>query len=198
MGWAITCRTTMSTPASQDPDPVPHSLGGRYPPAGRPGQLRVAGYFSDGSEPRAGPGDGTGDQPSQKTEAVIGPYELHDFYVYYTTRLGYAPPKVAFLAYCAWRDRTLGIGPTSRRPTGMRTALARLSTGCVYSPGVSSRSASLSGPVCPMPRRWAREARSPRAGITGPPATLRQPPGWSRCSAFQTTSNALPPCGRGF
>ena len=61
--------------------------------------------------PELVPGDGTGDQPSQKTEAVIGPYELHDFYVYYTTRLGYAPPKVAFLAYCAWRDRTLGRWP---------------------------------------------------------------------------------------
>ena len=61
--------------------------------------------------PELVPGDGTGDQPSQKTEAVIGPYELHDFYVYYTTRLGYAPPKVAFLAYCAWHDRTLGRWP---------------------------------------------------------------------------------------
>jgi NAD+ synthase (glutamine-hydrolysing) len=61
--------------------------------------------------PELVPGDATGDQPSQKTEAVIGPYELHDFYVYYTTRLGYAPPKVAFLAYCAWRDRTLGHWP---------------------------------------------------------------------------------------
>ena len=61
--------------------------------------------------PELVPGDGTGDQPSQKTEAVIGPYELHDFYVYYTTRLGYAPPKVAFLAYCAWRDRTRGHWP---------------------------------------------------------------------------------------
>jgi NAD+ synthase (glutamine-hydrolysing) len=61
--------------------------------------------------PELVPGDGSGDQPSQKTEAVIGPYELHDFYVYYTTRLGYAPPKVAFLAYCAWRDRALGHWP---------------------------------------------------------------------------------------
>jgi NAD+ synthase (glutamine-hydrolysing) len=61
--------------------------------------------------PELVPGDGTGDQPEQKTEAVIGPYELHDFYVYYTTRLGYAPPKVAFLAYCAWRDRALGHWP---------------------------------------------------------------------------------------
>jgi NAD+ synthase (glutamine-hydrolysing) len=61
--------------------------------------------------PELVPGDGTGEQPSQKTEEVIGPYELLDFYVYYTTRLGYAPPKVAFLAYCAWRDRTLGRWP---------------------------------------------------------------------------------------
>ena len=42
---------------------------------------------------------------------MIGPYELHDFFVYYTTSLGYAPPKIAFLAYCAWRDRTLGHWP---------------------------------------------------------------------------------------
>jgi NAD+ synthase (glutamine-hydrolysing) len=57
------------------------------------------------------PGDGNGDQPSQKTEAVVGPYELQDFNLYYTTRLGYLPSKVAFLAYCCWRDRTLGRWP---------------------------------------------------------------------------------------
>ena len=61
--------------------------------------------------PELVPGDGSGDEPSQKTEEVIGPYELHDFFVYYTTRLGYAPPKIAFLAYCAWSDRTTGHWP---------------------------------------------------------------------------------------
>ncbi|MGE3535989.1 MAG: NAD(+) synthase [Candidatus Tectimicrobiota bacterium] len=61
--------------------------------------------------PELVPGDGDAEQPSQKTEDLIGPYELHDFFVYYTTRLGYAPPKVAFLAYCAWRDRALGHWP---------------------------------------------------------------------------------------
>lgn len=61
--------------------------------------------------PELVPGESENDQPSQKTEEVIGPYELHDFYLYYTTRLGYAPPKVAFLAYCAWRDRSLGRWP---------------------------------------------------------------------------------------
>jgi NAD+ synthase (glutamine-hydrolysing) len=61
--------------------------------------------------PELVPGDGTGSQPAQATEAVIGPYELQDFHLYYILRYGYAPPKVAFLAYTAWRDRTLGRWP---------------------------------------------------------------------------------------
>jgi NAD+ synthase (glutamine-hydrolysing) len=51
------------------------------------------------------PGDARGSQPPQDTEVVIGPYELQDFNLYYTLRFGYAPPKVAFLAYCAWREK---------------------------------------------------------------------------------------------
>ena len=47
----------------------------------------------------------------QATEAIIGPYELQDFNLYYTLRFGYPPPKIAFLAYCAWRDRALGRWP---------------------------------------------------------------------------------------
>jgi NAD+ synthase (glutamine-hydrolysing) len=61
--------------------------------------------------PELVPGNGDGDQPSQKTEAVVGPYELQDFNLYYLTRLGYLPTKVAFLAYCCWRDRRLGGWP---------------------------------------------------------------------------------------
>jgi NAD+ synthase (glutamine-hydrolysing) len=57
------------------------------------------------------PGNGDGEQPSQKTEVVVGPYELQDFNLYYLTRLGYLPTKVAFLAYCCWRDRRLGGWP---------------------------------------------------------------------------------------
>src|SRR5207247_9044207 len=55
--------------------------------------------------PELVPGDGDGAQPSQGTEAVIGPYELQDFNLYYTLRFGYAPPKVASLPWCAWHDR---------------------------------------------------------------------------------------------
>lgn len=49
--------------------------------------------------------------PSQLTEAVIGPYELQDFNNFYITRYGYRPSKVAFMAYCAWRDRNIGAWP---------------------------------------------------------------------------------------
>jgi NAD+ synthase (glutamine-hydrolysing) len=42
---------------------------------------------------------------SQRTEDAIGPYELQDFHLYYTLRFGYAPAKVAFLAWHAWRDK---------------------------------------------------------------------------------------------
>jgi len=52
-----------------------------------------------------------GAQPAQKTEAVIGPYELQDFNNFYVTRFGYLPTKIAFLAYCTWRDAGRGAWP---------------------------------------------------------------------------------------
>ncbi len=39
-----------------------------------------------------------GGQISQKTEDLVGPYELHDFFLYYIVRCGYAPKKVFRLA----------------------------------------------------------------------------------------------------
>ena len=35
---------------------------------------------------------------AQKTEDLVGPYELHDFYLYYMMRFGYAPSKIYRLA----------------------------------------------------------------------------------------------------
>jgi NAD+ synthase (glutamine-hydrolysing) len=52
-----------------------------------------------------------GGEPAQKTQDVIGPYELQDFNLYYTLRYGFAPAKVAFLALAAWRDRDCGRWP---------------------------------------------------------------------------------------
>ena len=42
---------------------------------------------------------------SQKTEDLVGPYELHDFYLYYAVRWGFPPRKVLRLAVCALGDR---------------------------------------------------------------------------------------------
>jgi NAD+ synthase (glutamine-hydrolysing) len=47
----------------------------------------------------------------QVTESVIGPYALQDFNLYYLTRFGFRPSKVAFLAYQAWRDKGQGAWP---------------------------------------------------------------------------------------
>jgi NAD+ synthase (glutamine-hydrolysing) len=42
---------------------------------------------------------------NQSTEAMVGPYELQDFTLYYLLRFGYAPEKIAFLAAHAWRGK---------------------------------------------------------------------------------------------
>ena len=39
---------------------------------------------------------------AQKTEELVGPYELHDFYLYYAIRWGFSPKKVLFLAETAF------------------------------------------------------------------------------------------------
>jgi NAD+ synthase (glutamine-hydrolysing) len=41
---------------------------------------------------------------TQKTEDIIGPYELHDFFLYYVVRFGFSPEKVVFLAMNAFAD----------------------------------------------------------------------------------------------
>ncbi len=61
--------------------------------------------------PELVPSDAKQDQPGQRTEDTIGPYELQDFHLYYTVRFGFRPSKVAFLAHAAWHDRALGNWP---------------------------------------------------------------------------------------
>lgn len=39
---------------------------------------------------------------SQKTEEVVGPYELHDFFLYYMVRFGFRPSKIFHLAVLAY------------------------------------------------------------------------------------------------
>ncbi|OYO59402.1 hypothetical protein CG709_18875 [Lachnotalea glycerini] len=40
---------------------------------------------------------------SQKTEDIVGPYELHDFYLYYLLRFGYRPSKIYRIAKIAFQ-----------------------------------------------------------------------------------------------
>jgi NAD+ synthase (glutamine-hydrolysing) len=53
----------------------------------------------------------TKDAPGQSSEDVVGPYELQDFHLYQILRHGYAPTKVAFLAWTAWHDASRGEWP---------------------------------------------------------------------------------------
>jgi NAD+ synthase (glutamine-hydrolysing) len=80
--------------------------------------------------PELVPGDGA--EPTQATEAIIGPYELQDFNLYYTLRFGYPPAKIAFLAWCAWHDKSRGawpdIPPAERRQYDIGALKARLRT----------------------------------------------------------------------
>lgn len=58
--------------------------------------------------PHAG---GDSSRPAQRTSESIGPYELQDFNLYYVTRYGFRPSKVAFLALHAWKDKDQGFWP---------------------------------------------------------------------------------------
>jgi NAD+ synthase (glutamine-hydrolysing) len=50
-------------------------------------------------------------EPVQRTEAVIGPFDLQDFNLYWISRFGFRPSRVAFLALHAWGDRGRGSWP---------------------------------------------------------------------------------------
>lgn len=50
------------------------------------------------------PPDSSG-EIKQKTEDIIGPYELHDFFLYHMIRYGAPPRKILFLAGMAFKDK---------------------------------------------------------------------------------------------
>ena len=61
--------------------------------------------------PELVPGDDPGARPAQVTEDVVGPFELQDFFLYYISRFGFRPSRVAFLAEHAWSNRSRGGWP---------------------------------------------------------------------------------------
>lgn len=71
--------------------------------------------------PELVPADAAG--AMQSTEKIIGPYALQDFNLFYTTRYGFRPSKIAFLALNAWGDASRGAWPAGI-PEGRRRAFA--------------------------------------------------------------------------
>ena len=60
----------------------------------------------------------------QSTESIVGPYALQDFNLFYATRYGFAPSKIAYLAWDAWHDPKRGVWPpnipdSARRAYGL-------------------------------------------------------------------------------
>ena len=51
-----------------------------------------------------------GERP-QSTQAIVGPYALQDFNLFYTLRYGFRPQKIAYLAHHAWGDAARGAWP---------------------------------------------------------------------------------------
>ena len=45
------------------------------------------------------------DEITQETESIVGPYELHDFFLYHIIKYGAKPDKVLFLAKKAFQDK---------------------------------------------------------------------------------------------
>ena len=72
------------------------------------GQEKVAAALYDILDtpvsPELLPADADG-KIAQKTEDLVGPYELHDFYLYYFIRYGFAPTKLYRMAKNAWGEK---------------------------------------------------------------------------------------------
>jgi len=51
------------------------------------------------------------DGTTHSTEKLIGPYNLHDFALFYVLRYGMRPSKIAFLATQVWTDAAIGDWP---------------------------------------------------------------------------------------
>ena len=53
---------------------------------------------------------GNGGKITQKTENLVGPYALHDFFLYHFVRWGSSPAKILFLAKLAFRETRFPLG----------------------------------------------------------------------------------------
>ena len=105
---------------------------------------------------------------AQKTEDLVGPYELHDFFLYYMLRYGFSPSKLFYMANAAWgevydEDTVLHWLETfSRRFFTQQFKRSCLPDGpAVGSVGVSPR-AGLAMPSDAAANLWLQEIRALR------------------------------------
>ncbi len=56
----------------------------------------------------------------QSTESIVGPYALQDFNLYYATRHGFSPSKIAYLSWNAWHEAASGSWPANTPETARR------------------------------------------------------------------------------
>ena len=107
--------------------------------------------------------------PHQRSESVVGPYELQDFLLYYVLRFGYRPSKVAYLAHHAWGDRDDGDWPAARAdapPTS--TTWRRSASGCGCSCTASSTSQFKRSALPDGPKVGSGGSLSPRGDWRAP------------------------------
>ena len=60
----------------------------------------------------------------QSTESIVGPYALQDFNLYYATRHGFRPSKIAYLSWNAWHDAGCGRWPANTPGSGAASLYA--------------------------------------------------------------------------
>ena len=105
----------------EDADPVPDPLGDQLTDQfDAETDAVLEAILATEISPELVPADADG--AMQTTEARIGPYELHDFFLYHIIRYGQPPSKVAFLAWHAWRDADAGA-LADRLPRGGAAAV---------------------------------------------------------------------------
>ena len=77
-----------------------------YPPTPHPSSLTslLDDVLDTPISPELTPADSEGNI-QQKTEDLVGPYELHDFFLYYLLRWGFRPQKIFILAQSAFKDK---------------------------------------------------------------------------------------------
>ena len=111
----------------------------------------------------------------QSTESIVGPYALQDFNLFYATRFGFRPSKIAYLAWNAWSDPQRGRWPPNIPDAAKRAynlsefkqwlsvfLLSLLRAQPVQAVGLAQRPENLVGRVPVSTRRLARPLRRHR------------------------------------